>query len=309
MIIILPRINAAIDYGLVDARTAMYHGEQVYTIDNSFLMTIGSLLVSYFGSIWYLYILMFFYALVFIKGKNLLKVLLIVASLSQVEVGLTVGGRTNAIYWLLSFLFTLILFYPYLNHRLKNPTMLTSVAFMSIIFMYVASITIQRSLYREGGTQGFLVGYIGESYLYFCEFFDRIDWHPYTLERIFPFTSNLLRTGFNLTEYRDLIESHTGMNIGIFYTFMGDIFVDLGLYGLLLFVLIYYKVSSSVLNPNVFHLKDLCYLSLIYVIPLHGLFYYSFWKLGDFCVLFMVLIAKLFTTRNKVNKVPLTLTK
>ena len=29
--------------------------------------------------------------------------------------------------------------------------------------------------------------------------------------------------------FRTLLEANTGLNIGVFYTFLGDIFVDLGL--------------------------------------------------------------------------------
>ncbi len=296
MVLILPRIGNVMDYGLVETRTDMYHGELEDNSNDSFLVRIGFLLVGYFGGIWYLYLTMFFFALVFLPGKHLLKTLLILASLSQVEVGLTVGGRTNAIYWLLSFLFTLLLFHSYLNRKTKKIAISASVVFLSIVLGYVAYITIARSGYHEGGTQGFLFEYIGESYLYFCEFFDRIEWHPYTLERVFPFISHVIGTGFNLGGYRALIEQHTGMDIGIFYTFMGDIFVDIGLLGLLLFIFVYYRVSNYIMRPHVFHFKDLCYLSIVYVVPLHGLFYYSLWRSGDFCVLFILLIA-MYVTR------------
>lgn len=303
MVLILPKISTAINYGLVDARTSMYQGEEISYAEDSLYEKIGSLLVGYFGGIWYLYIIMFFYAIIYIPGKKLFKVVLIIASLSQIEVGLTVGGRTNAIYWLLSFIFTLLIFYPYLNRKARRITVSFSLVFLLAVTAYVAIITLQRSVLREGGLQGFLLEYMGESYLYFCEFFDNINWHPYSLERLFPFCSYLLGTGFNLHEYRDLIEQHTGMNIGIFYTFLGDIYVDIGIVGLLLFVFIFNRVASRLLRQRFFQLSDLFYLSFLYVIPLHGLFYYSFWKSGDISIFLILAIRKYVTSRNKSEQI------
>lgn len=302
MIIILPKITNALDYGLVDSRTAMYRGEGEDSSHDSILMKIGSQLVGYFGAVWYLYIIMFFYAVAFIHGKSLLKILLMVASLSQVEVGLTVGGRTNAIYWLLSFLFTLILFYPYLTRKTRKIAISSFLVFFVVVLVYVVFITIQRSIFREGGTQLFLLQYVGEPYLYFCYFIEKLDWHSYSFERIFPFGSYLLGTGFNLQDYRYLVEQHTGMEIGIFYTFMGDIYVDLGLLGLLVFVFIYNRIASTILRPKVFYLKNLFYLGVLYTVPLHGLFYYSLWKNGDFCVIFVLVLARYVSGVMRTNK-------
>lgn len=302
MILILPRVIATLEYGLVDARTAMYQGDQYIEVDNSIISKIGSLFVGYFGSIWYLYIIMFFYSLAFIKGKYILKILLIVASLSQVEISLTIAGRTNAVYWMLSFFFTLLLFKPYLSKKTKKYSIYSFVLFMSLVFSYFAFVTVQRSLFTQGGTQGFVLSYSGMSYLKFCEFIDNMSWHPYSLERIFPFTSYIAGTGFNLSNYRNLIESQTGLNIGIFYTFLGDIFVDVGIVGLLVFVLFYFKVTSNLLRPKIFNFKNLCFLGVTYVIPLHGVFYYSFWKTGDFCILLAFIIGNYVTLKSKSLK-------
>lgn len=303
MIYILPKIFTVVDYGLVETRTAIYHGDSVAAEEQGIIGKIFYLFLGYFGGLWYIYIIWFFYSLVFIPRKFIFKTLLIIASLSQVELGLTLGGRTNAIYWLQSFLFTLIFFYSYLNKRTKKIVITASVVTMSVVFVYVAFVTIQRSLLREGGTSGFLLEYVGQPYLYFCEFFDNMEWHPYTLERIFPFSSYLLKTGFNLEDFRFLIESHTGLDIGIFYTFMGDIFVDLGMLGVISFVLIYYVFARRVLSTESFGIKNLCYVAVVYALPLHGLFYYSFWKSGDFVVVAAILLGKYISTGFQTEEV------
>lgn len=291
MLIILPTVQTVLDYGLVEARAASYAGEQIDTSNYNFITKVGFLLVGYFGILYPLYIVMFFYSLVFIRGKSLLKVLLIIASLSQIEVGLKVGARNNATYWLLSLAFTFIMFYPYLSKKIRIYTLTLSSIPSAVVTFYFIYMTVQRSVLRAEGTNNFLLDYAGQSYLNFCYFFDSIYWHPYTFERLFPFVSRILGNSFNLENYRLLIENRTGMVIGIFYTFMGDIFVDIGLVGLILFVLFYYRTSFNLLKKKYLSIDGLCYLCFLYAIPLHGLFYYSMWQYGDIYLIFLIIIA------------------
>ncbi len=290
---LLSKIQEVFAYGLVNSRISMYRGVEIF---NSYSTKehIGHSILKWLCGLSYSVMILFFYAASFIRKKVLLKSLLILSSLSATYLGLLVGGRTNLIYWVLFFIFCVIIFSPYLPKKSKRLIFLTSLVLFSLIGSYFIFITIGRAEYGHGGEAGlFLITYIGQPYLNFCYFLDNLHYHPYTLYRIFPLTSTTLLGRFNLADYRDLIEANSQMDIGIFYTLLGDFFVDVGLVGMLIYSIAYYVVAKRVMKRRVFNLSNLLIVGMLYQIPLHGIFYYSFWKIeSSVCVLLTVLMSK-----------------
>ena len=235
------------------------------------------------------------------KGKYLLKVSLLVSSLSAVYLGLLVGGRTNLMYWVLSYIFCIVLFWPHLTSGKKRSITVVSLAALILLIFYFIFISIGRAEVAHGReTENFLLSYAGQSYLNFCYFFERLDFHPYTMKRIAPLSSTLLYGNFDLNDYKDFIMRKSGMNIGIFYTFLGDIFVDMGISGVILYTIGFFLITRRVMKKKKFTLSDLFILGVLFQIPLHGLFYYSFWKKeSSACIILIILISKYLQT-NKV---------
>lgn len=299
-VFLFTKIKEAIAYGLVDTRIAMYKDENVFTSYN-IIEYVGHSILKWLSGLCYTILIMFFYAYSFIKKQYLLKVLLIISSLSAIYLGLLVGGRTNLIYWVLTFIFCLVLFWSYLSAKKKRSITIVSLVTLGLLFAYLIFISIGRAAVgHDGDTENFLLIYAGQSYLNFCYFYENLNFHQYTGYRIFPLTSSLIFGSFDLNEYRDLIMSQSGMNIGIFYTFLGDIFVDTGLIGVFLYSVIYFNVVKKVMKRKIFTLSDLLILGILYQIPLHGLFYYSFWKTeSSACIILTIIIAKYLQT-NKI---------
>src|SRR5690606_39198819 len=191
----------------------------------------GHSTLKWFSGVCYALLIMFFYAYAFIKKELLLKYMLLISSLSAVYLGLLVGGRTNLMYWILSFIFCLVLFWPHFTPSKKRLITIVSLVTLGLLLSYMIYVTIERALIGHSGETGnFLLSYAGQSYLNFCYFFENLNNHEYTIQRILPITSSIFSGDFNLNEYRDTVFYKTGMNIGIFYTFLGDIYVDLGIF-------------------------------------------------------------------------------
>ena len=298
--LLLPKIQEAISFGLVESRQSMYREEDVFT---AYTITehLGHSILRWLSGLSYAILIMFLYAVSFIKKKSLLKCLLLLSSLSATYLGLLVGGRTNLIYWVLFFFFCLILFWHYLTKIKKRIVSIATVAFFSILGSYFIFISVTRAeLSHDSKTYDFLISYAGQSYLNFCYFFENMNYHPYSLYRIFPLTSNVLFGRFNLREYRDLIYSNTQMDIGIFYTLLGDFYVDMGLIGMFLYSIIYFLIAKRLMKRKIFNLSNLLILGILYQIPLHGVFYYSLWKMeSTFCVIIVLLISKYLSSGKK----------
>lgn len=289
---LLTKIREAFAYGLVDTRVAMYSDENIFTSYTP-IEHIGHSILRWLSGLCYTVLIMFFYAYSFINKQRLLKALLLISSLSAVYLGLMVGGRTNLMYWILFFIFCLVLFWPHFSSYKKRTITILSLTTLGLLIGYMIFITIGRAAVAHGGdTENFLVTYAGQSYLNFCYFFENLDFHAYSLRRIFPLSSTILNGRFDLNEYRDMIMYKTGMNIGIFYTFLGDIFVDTGLLGMFMYTIFYFTLARRAMRRKVFTLSNLLILGVLYQIPLHGLFYYSFWKMeSSACIILIILIS------------------
>ncbi|MDU2205017.1 MAG: O-antigen polymerase [Thomasclavelia ramosa] len=275
IILVLPKIRYTFSYGIGNVREDMFKG--LFDFSESGATMIGTRILLWLGNLCYPIIIMFFYSLAFLKRNFILKMMLFISSFAEIILGFFVGGRTNIIYYALFFLYALIMFYKYLTKNKKFYIMLVSMLTLFIILLYLFVVTTSRFGATENGTTNSLISYIGQPYINFCYFFSEFNWHPYTFERIFPLTSSVLFGEFDMYAFRTLLEANTGLNIGVFYTFLGDIFVDLGVFGLSAFVFIYNRLGTRIIQKksNNYNISSLFNFSILYIIPLHGIFYYS----------------------------------
>ncbi|MEA4821015.1 MAG: O-antigen polymerase, partial [Erysipelotrichales bacterium] len=241
-ILLFSKIMEVASFGLVEARHLAYTEDETLTSFTT-LQHIGHSDLRWLSGLSYTMLIMFFYAMSFIKGKVFLKVLLFLSSLSATYLGITNGGRTRLIYWILFFIFTLILFRPYLSKRTKKIIFSVSVLFFSLIGLYFAYITFGRADVLGRTTGNFLIEYVGQPYLNFCNFYENFHYKHFTLYRIFPLTSYFISGLFDLTEYRDKVYAHSHMEINGFNTFIGDFYIDVGLLGIIVYSIVYFLIS------------------------------------------------------------------
>lgn len=294
MVLLTPYVLDSFAHGLVDIRRNMIMGDafiQTYSISGH----IGHSILRWTGWLGYINMLFLFYMLIYVRGKTLLKILLFISSFGHVWLGLLSGGRTNVIYWLLFAFFLVSLFYTELNFKGKNRILIVLGASIVALYIYFSYITKGRTEISAvfSNTTDFLDYYAGSSYYTFIYYFDKCKWHPYTLERILPLTSSFFVGRFDLREYRTLVQSHTGVKVNGFSTFIGDIYVDVGFIGMILFCIIVFIITKKVLKRDEFDLSHLIYLATIVQIPLMGVFYYSFWHLEiSFSIILSLIISR-----------------
>lgn len=291
IVLVLPKLQFAINYGVGSLRNDLTHGD--VSFNETGITSVGTTILLYLGNLCYPLLLMFFYSLIHIRGKVTFKLLLLIGSFSEVVLGVFVGGRTNIIYYALFLIFSIVVFFQYMSRKVKKITIITAAVLGLIIFAYVIAVSIGRFSTRSQGLNYYYETYAGQSYVYFCNFIYNDHWHPYSLQRIFPMISYFILGRLEINDYRALIFHHTRLNIGCFYTFLGDIFVDIGIFGLIIFVLAFRKITSKVILGDEYNISKILYLGLTYTIPLFGVFYYYPWqKYVTFCFFLTVIIAK-----------------
>lgn len=286
MMVISPAITNAFDIGLEDVRSDMYAGEsEIFSA--SITERFGRYMLKWMANLSYPMLIMFFYSTCFLRGYTWLKVLLFVSSISRIFFTMSVGSRSSVIYYLLFFIVCLILFYPYLNRKTKALMFSLASVFLTLIIGYFIMVSTMRSA-RTGND--YLLRYAGQSYANFCDYFDNMNWHAYTLRRVLPLSSYLLGGKWSLAEYDIEVYNKTGMELGQFSTMMGTILIDLSIIGLIVYSLLYNRIANYVMKVKTFDITQLLWLGIIIQVPLHGVFYYSLHTVEASAAIIMTLL-------------------
>lgn len=278
IIVLIPYVQQVFFLGLANARSASMEGEQIVEFAARSIPAYSYRILSMLYPLSYALLLLFFYSFSFYSNKALLNTVLFLSSFAGIIIGIFNGGRTNVIYWVLAFLALFLIFYPYLSLKKKVASYIISGLFLSIIVVYFIAVSDARFGNSFVGTESSLLYYTGSPFLNFCEFIQRYHADHFSLRRIFPFLSEIVNGPMSITEYRDIIYQKSHMDIGLFYTMLGDLFVDIGLIGMLIYIIIYNYVARININKRRYSLSQLLVFLVIYLIPLQGLFYYSYWR-------------------------------
>lgn len=283
----LTNLDVILQSNLKDVRDDVYdNDDQVKLTGIQWLMAMPETLFSQFSPI---AILLYFANIVKGRKSTLFNGLLLVSSLTPVVKAVLIAGRTQPIYWFLSFLALYILFRQMMTKEQRRKALMPFAVFGGIVGLFIAAVTVARfemaSVANDTGAFDSLLAYSGQSFINFNYFFCEYTAQGIHLDRIFPLTNYFIwHPGWDLEDYRDTIWSVSGLNIGIFYTFLGDLLVDLGHMGMafyvLLFALLTHFVCKSANNDGTITLSRLFVILILYLIPLQGIFYYSYYKVN-----------------------------
>lgn len=218
------------------------------------------------------------------RRSKLFNYLLFTSSLTPVLAAVLIAGRTQIVYWLLNFGLMYVIFCRSLNSKQKRFILKPLLIFGSLLLIFFVMVTVSRFYTSKFGSgNDSVILYLGQQVLQFNYFFTHYECHQITLNRIFPLTHYFfIDPSWNLTDYRDLIASQNrGANIGVFYTFLGDLLVDIGFVGMFLYVIVYSLISKSVCRIRTYgnvELRQLILVLVLVLVPLEGVFYYSYYR-------------------------------
>ena len=280
-------LDTILQSDLKDVRDEVYSNtEQVKVTDIQWFLALPETLFSQFSPV---AILLYFANMATNRKSNLFNWLLLLSSLTPVVKAVLIAGRTQPIYWFLSFMALYILFRPMMEQQQRRKALMPFVVFGGIVGLFVAAVTVARfamvDIANDTGTFDSLLAYSGQSFVNFNYFFTQYTVHGIHLDRIFPITNYFIwHPGWNLEDYRDMIWSYSGLNIGVFFTFLGDLLIDLGHFGMVVYVLLFYLLSTYVCRSaneeGTIRLSRMLVILVLFLIPLQGIFYYSYYKIN-----------------------------
>lgn len=255
-------------------------------IQQNILITILNLL----GSLFPITLLFYFYSTTFYKNKFWFNLLLLLSSLTTIFLGIKTASRTQVIYWLLLYGFLYFLFKDSCPNKNRKYHNMPIAVFTVPLFLYMSMVTVSRFSDETNGVQNSLISYSGQMFINFCDVFNRYDSNEIYLQRIFPFISKyIFGNSMPVAVFRENIERASGVEIGLFYTFIGDAYVDLGTFGMIIYTLVFSLISNLFLkyNHNKFSLSALIILVMLARQPLHGIFAYVYLSINTTFYIFI----------------------
>jgi oligosaccharide repeat unit polymerase len=255
--------------------------KSIYSIGT--IESAGLWLLGHFSDFYLVLLIFFFYSVTYLKKGAAFNSLLFIASLSTIVNGLTSGGRTQIIYWLLVFISCFLYFRKDMATKLRKRLVFFGMIILSVIVIYIAAVTASRFENAFSGETDYeeafsILDYSGQIFLNFNNFFTNFEHKGYTFARIFPFIYDWTHpVNFDLSVYKRSI----AMDIGVFSTFLGDWYIDMGITGIVLYTF-FYSIAGFFIKkdyiPGTRKIQQLLLYFLIFQVPLNGLFYYSLYN-------------------------------
>lgn len=255
-----------------------------------------SLFVRVYGALNSIAILLSFYGLVFLKKHRRFATLFFIVSVSAPLVSsFAYSARTDIVFLSMSMGFLYILFYKFIDSRLRWKINIGIAAVVCALFFIGYIITISRFGDIDNfPLEYFLVKYPGESFVNFSTvLFGKTSGFTdgYTN---FPLFRRMFGLEYfkTLSDKRAFIESVTNVPSFIFYQFVGSFYIDFGAVGALLLAAFTGMVSSKIVkSQSVIGFHQLIVLTLLLDVYAKGVFYFPLGhEEGNLRIIFTIII-------------------
>lgn len=257
-----------------------------------------------FGSLSFVMLIFYFYSICFLKKSKWFNTLLLISSTTIVLLGVIGIDRSKVIYWLIVYGFCFILFKDYLTKNSKKNLYIVSGILISFFIFYFISVSNSRFSESDSGTSGGMITYAGQSFINFCFFFDKHPYNGFSLQKVLPLFNKLfVNDGINSSvELNSLMSMQSGVEHGIFNTFIGDIsMASINFIGII-YVILYFFISNYIVKYLNKDFYGLLLIFLLITIPMLGLFVHFYADFGRMIVFITFVIYSLSAPRVKFNR-------
>lgn len=242
------------DFG--ELRNALYRGEA----ESGYLELIPSpwrlILVFFnmiFGCPWIMVFLAFFSTFIQKSPRKFFWYFMII-SLSGPWMGVLNVDRSKTTYWIISFFVIYEFFLPFMEQSARKQMKKLLFVLAGVGLLYITIVTNSRfgdmDVGELTGSGGGVISYLGQNFINFCYFFDTFH-SPWTsLNLIFPWTSRYIlgQEVVGGVEMQHFLTETTGVQTGVFYTYLGQILITAGALVMVIYCIVYCLVSIGVLS-------------------------------------------------------------
>ena len=242
----------------------------------------------------------YFYSIVFQKKSWVYNTCVLIGSMSCIYDGMLHVDRSSTTYWMMYFFLCFVLFYRFMEKTTQKKMTWILGSFVLIVVLYM--IFINNSRFTSGEGNDFLISYLGQSYINFATFYQKLHLTEFSLANNFPLINSLVSPEMTRDEWNLIVESQTGINTMVFSTFIGDMMAFIGTYYTILWVIGFFFISRILLKrkcTTTTTVHSLFLFSMLYSVVYLGIFatYFHYYN-KELCALAMFMI--FYSSRNKV---------
>ena len=235
----------------------------------------------------------FFYNVCFRKKPWWWNGALLFASLTCPIAGIQVADRTEFVFYGIMALYCVVMFHHFFTQKLKRRLIMVCIPIAVLGVVYVTAVSASR-FDENSGTSPMErnIQYTGQAYANFCYFYENAQPDLYSAERELPMFHHFIKHRDSTPERRAQRMSEHGFFISVFASFAGDIMLDIGIDGLLLWVLCFFLLTTLIIrrsHRDEFDISEVLVIFMLSVVPLFGIFYYRYHTfLGTFAMLLVL---------------------
>ena len=263
---------------MAELRAGLYKGDQLQLTSYPPLVEMLALPFKVLADFSYVMIFIYFFSLSTKKLSLRMHIMMILGSLSSVFVGILGVDRSKSFYWVILAGLSYVLFYHFMNKQVRRYIMRVGILVVGLIVTYFIIMTIVR--FRDTGVSSGILVYAGQSFINFCDF-----WTNYsapdgvTLKHLFPSISHFIFDNYDgAVNYQEKMTRLSGMECGVFYTYLGTFIISAGKMGPFIITMSYLVLASFVMKRNrgMVTFSKMLYMFLLLVIPSSGFIAYIY---------------------------------
>lgn len=261
-------------------------------------------LTTYFLASSYIMILVFMYNVITERKGFVFNMIALCGSLPQLLTSVMQADRSQFVYWVIMFLFSLLLFKNMINKKVAKRLLTYIAPLFVVLIIYFLIVTFSRWGDSESGTMDGTIIYAGQNFINFCTNI-QICWStPISLCEIFPLTYHILGLE-NYFDWCKVVEKSSGVFMANFSTFLGLICSVSGPIIMFIYVFIYRAVQKQFLRRrsiNIITFYEILKYWIVASVPLLGIFgHFYMGYASSIALIIWMLVGKLSNKRYKLT--------
>lgn len=265
---------------MAELRTGLYHGDMLQLTKYPAPIEMIALPFKVLADFSYIMIFLYFFCICTIKLSKRMHLMMICGSLTSVYVGILGVDRSKTFYWVILAGLCFVLFYHYMDKKARKQIVRFGIVIVALIGTYFMAMTIARFGDSDGSIGSAILNYAGQSFINFCYF-----WENYnapdgvTLKHLFPAISHFIFDSYDgAVPYQQEMSQLSGMECGVFYTYLGTFITSAGKLGPFIITIVYLILANLVMKrkSGTISFSKLTYIFLVLIIPTTGFILYMY---------------------------------
>lgn len=253
-------------------------------------------IIGIFNTVSFIMIPIFFVYITCVENSRKFAVMALLSSLSVLLIGILNCDRSTTFRFILLLGFNLVFFWPLLNKQKKKRIVPVVFTVLGLCIVYMASVTKGRFEDSRMGVENSVINYAGQPYIHFAYMYDNMDnKEGFNTHYMFPAIHTWIIGDYkgNTTRQKE-VSASSGIECGVFYTFLGSFLIDANQPGPYVFVFVYLLLANILSrrrkSSEVITFNEFIENYFLFIIVVFGIISYPYTSPGHTVAIILLLL-------------------